>query len=481
MKLPRLLAVLLALTLVYALLPSSTTRAASLVEVTNFGTNPTHLRMFEYVPNNVAARPAILVAVHFCTGSAQALFSGTEFASLADRFGFIVVYPSTTRNGNCFDVSTAGALTHNGNSDPVGIVSMVQNTIQRHNGDSSRVYVTGVSSGAMMTNVLLGDYPDVFKAGAAFMGVPHSCFATSAGDPTNPANQAGWNNTCANGQSIMTAQQWGNLARGAFPGFSGARPRMQLWHGTADTTLNFNNFGEEIKQWTNVLGVSQTASTTDSPQQGWTHTTYKDSGGNVKVEGYAISGVGHSLPTSGMAAIAIHFFGLDSGGTQPTPTRTPTPGGPTPTPAPGGNLLTNGNIEAGTSGWSVFGSGSLAANTSVVHGGTRSLAISGRTAAWNGPSQNVTAKLTNGKSYTSSVWVRSQSGAPSAKVTLALTVNGTTSFIALAPARAVNSSAWTQLTGTATVSWSGTLSSATLYVETTSGTDSFLIDDASFQ
>ncbi len=33
---------------------------------------------------------------------------------------------------------------------------------------------------------------------------------------------------------------------------------MQLWHGTADDTLHYPNFGEEIKQWTNVLGVSQT-------------------------------------------------------------------------------------------------------------------------------------------------------------------------------------------------------------------------------
>ena len=54
------------------------------------------------------------------------MYSGTEFASLADQYGFIVVYPSVTRSGLCFDVSTAGALTHNGNSDPVGIVSMVQ-------------------------------------------------------------------------------------------------------------------------------------------------------------------------------------------------------------------------------------------------------------------------------------------------------------------------------------------------------------------
>jgi len=461
--------VLIVVTLVYVSLPSRATQAASLVEVTNFGTNPTHLRMFEYVPNNVAARPAILVAVHQCTGSGPGFFSGTEFASLADRFGFIVVYPSSTRSGSCFDVSTAGALTHNGNSDPVGIVSMVQSAIQRHNGDASRVFVTGASSGGMTTNVLLGDYPDVFKAGAAFMGVPFACFATSAPDPTNPANQAGWNNTCANGQSIKTAQQWGDLARGAFPGFTGARPRMQLWHGTADTTLQFPNFGEEIKQWTNVFGISQTPSTTDTPQSGWTHTTYKDSGGNVVVEGYAISGVGHSLPMNGMAAIAIHFFGLD-GGSQPTPT-----------PAPGGNLLTNANIESGTTGWTVFGSGTLAANTSAPHGGTRSLLITGRTAAWNGPSQNLASKLTNGKSYTTNVWVRTQSGAPSAKVTLALTVNGSTSFISLAPARAVNSSGWTLLSGTATVSWSGTLSSASFYVETSAGTDSFSVDDASFQ
>ena len=37
---------------------------------------------------------------------------------------------------------------------------------------------------------------------------------------------------------------------------------------------------------------------------------------------------------------------------------------------------------------------------------------------WNGISQDVTSKLTNGRSYTTSVWVRTQSGTPGAKVTL---------------------------------------------------------------
>src|SRR5215207_8984111 len=84
-------------------------KAAQLVEVTNFGTNPTNLRMHLYVPDNVAARPAVLVAVHYCTGSGPAFYSGTQFASLADQYGFIVIYPSATRSGSCYDVSSPQA------------------------------------------------------------------------------------------------------------------------------------------------------------------------------------------------------------------------------------------------------------------------------------------------------------------------------------------------------------------------------------
>jgi lysophospholipase L1-like esterase len=144
------------------------------------------------------------------------------------------------------------------------------------------------------------------------------------------------------------------------------------------------------------------------------------------------------------------------------------------------NLLTNGSIESGTSGWSAFGSGTIATSTSVVHGGANSLLRAGRTASWNGPSEDLTSKLTNGRSYTTSVWMRMQSGALTAKVTLAVTANGTTNYITLAQGP-VNSTGWTLLTGTTTVSWAGTLSSARFYAETTSGTDSFYLDDASIQ
>ncbi|QRK13019.1 PHB depolymerase family esterase [Archangium violaceum] len=277
--------------------------AASLIEVTNFGENPTNLRMHVYAPDILASPPPILVAVHYCTGSGPAFFSGTEFRTLADRYGFIVIYPSATRSGNCFDVSSPQALRRGGGSDPVGIMSMVTYVIDTYGADENRVYVAGASSGAMMTNVLLGNYPDVFKAGAAFMGVPFGCFATTDG--------SSWNSTCANGNLIKTAQEWGALVRAAHPGYTGERPRMQLWHGTADTTLRYPNFGEEIKQWTNVLGLSQTPTFTDHPQANWTRTRYGGTGVDAPVEAISLEGVGHTLPLSGMAAMVIQFFGLD--------------------------------------------------------------------------------------------------------------------------------------------------------------------------
>lgn len=300
--------------------------AAALTEVTNFGANPSNLRMYLYVPNTVAARPGLLVVNHYCTGSGPAMYSGTQFAALADRYGYLVVYPSVTRSSQCFDVSSPQALRRDGGSDPVGIKSMVDYVRQRYPVDANRIFTTGVSSGAMMTNVLLGLYPDVFSAGAAFAGVPFGCFATTNGSE--------WNSECANGQVVKTPQQWGDLVRNAYPGYSGRRPRMQLWHGTNDETLRYPNFTEEVKQWTNVNGLSQTPAYTDSPQSGYTRTRYGGTGGTATVEAISMQGVSHNLPVD--AAQAVRFFGLDTSTppTSPPPTSAPPTTPPPTTPPP---------------------------------------------------------------------------------------------------------------------------------------------------
>ncbi|WP_378789306.1 PHB depolymerase family esterase [Nonomuraea fastidiosa] len=274
--------------------------AATLTEVTNFGDNPGGLRMYLYVPDRLADRPGVLVAMHGCNGWAQGFHQGTEFASLADRHGFIVIYPQANKSANgmsnCFDVWSNEALRHGGGSDPVSIVSMVTYVLQRHGADPERVFATGFSSGAMETLNLLATYPDVFKAGAPFAGVPYSCLGpTGCGD--------------------KSPQQWGDLVRNAYPGYSGPWPRVMAWHGTNDSVLPYSMLQEEVDQWTNVHGLSQTPTSTDSPQSGWTRRVY----GSGQVEAYTINGAGHDLPHTGMAAYAIRFFGLDDGGSTEPP------------------------------------------------------------------------------------------------------------------------------------------------------------------
>ncbi|MFI1097599.1 PHB depolymerase family esterase [Streptomyces sp. NPDC020917] len=413
-----------------------TATAASLTEVTGFGANPSNLRMYVYVPNSAPAHPAVLVAVHYCTGSGPAFYSGTEFASLADRYGFIVVYPSATRSGSCFDVSSPQALVRDGGSDPVGIMSMVTYTEQHYGGDASRVYVTGASSGGMMTNVLLGDYPDVFKAGAAFMGVPFGCFATTDG--------SSWNSACANGQITKTPQAWGDLARSGDPGYTGPRPRMQLWHGTADTTLYYANFGEEIKQWTNVLGVSQTPVLTDSPQSTWTRTHYGSTGAQAPVEAISIAGAGHVLPQTGMAAQTIAFFGLDgSGGTTSGGTTNggTTNGGTTNGGTTNGGTTNGGTTDGGSSGgtsgaacsasFGVVSSWAGGYQVTVTVKDTGTAALSAWTAAWTEPQGETIANLWNavqgsaGGQTTAHNAAYNGTLAPGASTTFGFVANGT--------------------------------------------------------
>lgn len=205
-------------------------------------------------------------------------------------------------------------LTHNAGGDSLGIVNGMRYLVTQFNVNPAKVFATGLSSGAMMTNVLAGAYPDFIKAGSAFAGVsrlnvsrlllivsacqvPYACFAGSSM----------WNSQCANGQLTKTGQQWGDLVRSGYPGYTGTRPKMQLWHGTADTTLYTQNFYEEVKQWTNVFNVSETATATTQnwPVSGWTKSDY-----GPNVQAIIASGVTHNIPIQ--ATQVIQWLGLNA-------------------------------------------------------------------------------------------------------------------------------------------------------------------------
>jgi acetylxylan esterase len=271
--------------------------AASLQPVSDYGNNPAKVPMYIYVPDKLATNPAVVMAIHYCTGTAQAYFSGTAWKTFADQKGFIVIYPSSPHQGACWDVSSKATLTHNGGGDSNSIANMATYAITKYNADPNKVFVTGTSSGAMMTNVMAAAYPNIFKAGSVYSGVPAGCFMSSSG-----AVDA-WNSTCAQGQSIATPQVWAQVVRNM--GGSPPYPRMQIWHGSVDAALLPQNYQETIKQWTGVFNLPQTPTSTqaNTPQSGYTTYNY-----STFVQGIYAQGVGHTVPEH--VDLSMNWFGI---------------------------------------------------------------------------------------------------------------------------------------------------------------------------
>jgi acetylxylan esterase len=214
------------LTASFAMASIAMALTSSLQEVTGFTSTPTGATMYVYIPTTKQALAPIILAIHYCTGTATEYYSNTLYAQYADTYGYIVIYPNSPSSGGCWDVSSTASLTHNGGGDSETIINMVTYAVNNYGGNANRVYATGSSSGAMMTNVLAGAYPNVIKAGSVYSGVADGCFYV-AGATANMATP-GWNSQCADGDLIQSAQTWGNLVRSYYPGYTGSYPRMML-------------------------------------------------------------------------------------------------------------------------------------------------------------------------------------------------------------------------------------------------------------
>ncbi len=275
------------------LLPLATSSPAAAAtgtyqQVTGFGSNPGNLAMYEYTPANLPPGAPLVVALHGCTQTANDYYTDSGWQKYADLWGFAVVFPQTSSANNslsCFSWFDQTKDTR-GNGEAASVDQMV-GYAESHNGsDSHRVYVTGLSAGAGLAADLLADYPDVFAGGSIDSGLPAQC-ATSQSAASG----------CQSGSQNLTPAQWGDKVRAADPGYSGPWPRVAIWQGSSDFTVYPVNATELRDQWTNVWGISQTASSTVSLPGGTTESVY-DSGGAPAVEMYSISGMGHGLAVS---------------------------------------------------------------------------------------------------------------------------------------------------------------------------------------
>jgi acetylxylan esterase len=94
----------------------------------------------------------IVAAIHYC----KCLLFTHFVCTVSRHVDYIVIYSNSPSSGGYWDVSSSATLTHNGGGDSQTIINMVTYAVNNYGGDANRVYATGTTSGAMMTNVLAG-------------------------------------------------------------------------------------------------------------------------------------------------------------------------------------------------------------------------------------------------------------------------------------------------------------------------------------
>jgi poly(hydroxyalkanoate) depolymerase family esterase len=300
---------------------SLVTGAVHAVEpVADFGNNPGNLKMYQHVPPSVTGSMPVVLLLHGCGQLAESYAVSTGWVDLANQWGFALVLAeqqALNNAGLCFNWFQPQDTTR-GQGEAESMHQMLVHFSSAHAVDAARVFVVGVSSGGAMANVMLANHPDLFSAGAVFAGCPVGC-ASSVTEAV----------TCMTTGRTRTAVQWGDSVRSA-GSFTGPRPRVSIWHGTLDTTVSSANAAAEVLQWTDVLGIPSTPSSTSTSGLD-TLTLYSDVALGVRVEEHVVTGMGHGTPvdpgtgaeqcgTAGAylldvnicsARAAARFFGLD--------------------------------------------------------------------------------------------------------------------------------------------------------------------------
>jgi poly(hydroxyalkanoate) depolymerase family esterase len=163
--------------------------------------NGTEYPYLLYTPTSYKPRrPApLLVMVHGCQTTAQQEMELTLYNQLAEREGFVVLYPEVDATGR----RLPGPLNHcwkffdptayfRGNSDSAAIADMTRRVMSGRAIDPERVYLVGVSAGGLMAAINAAAYSELYAAvgnvaSAGYADGP--CFTNGVGIPVQASAQ----------------------------------------------------------------------------------------------------------------------------------------------------------------------------------------------------------------------------------------------------------------------------------------------------
>lgn len=228
-----------------------------------------------YVPASYQGRAMpLVVMLHGCTQDPDDFAAGTRMNTLAERDGFLVLYPAQSREANhslCWNWFLPEAL-RTGQGEAAIIAGMVGRVMSDYAVQADHISIAGLSAGGAMALAVATLHPEIFR-----------CVGVHSGLPFGAAHDL---------PSALQAMQSGRAA--------GTRPltlpRLIVFHGDKDKTVHPANSAQIVGSRTASEAHASTGIRKGKASGGrrYTCTTHSRLDGEVFAEQWEIHGAGHA-------------------------------------------------------------------------------------------------------------------------------------------------------------------------------------------
>lgn len=256
-------------------------------EIVDFGNNKGNLQMYVYKPTTLKNQLPLVVVLHGCGQTASEIADRSGWKTLADSNGFMVLYPQQkveNNLNNCFNWYNETDISKNdGESDT--IKEMIEYAIKNFNIDTSKIFVSGLSAGGAMANVLMANYPNLFNSGAILSGIPFK----AATDLTTGYD-------AMQGKMEKSTVEWVAAISDNNINYKGQYPKVAIFHGLDDPFVNIKNAELIEMQWKGIhkIETNPTVVSNFNGNGDITKTSYCKNQRLIIVK-YEIDNLGHAM------------------------------------------------------------------------------------------------------------------------------------------------------------------------------------------